>query len=281
MSDSPFALPPGVWQETLAAQLAARLAPDPAVRAWVVFGSAAAGTADEWSDLDALLVVRAEAQERFSHLDWLRPSGEIYTSERHSGPFSRTFRVCFTDLRRLDIVLAAEDDLAQIACWPSVPFADPRARRVLFSRSIVVDDALAQTRPAPVLNPPAPGALEAMADNFWHKGVLAVVKVMRNDRLIALHLALEMAQEGLTLGMLLRDRTTGTSHHRTGGAGNGIVDKWSLTEMPRTASGILSLIAQCGAEFDALSARWQPDYADRRQPFLDFIETARHALPGG
>jgi hypothetical protein len=63
-----------------------------------------------------------------------------------------------------------------------------------------------------------------MANAFWFKAVQAVLKVVRGNRLIALHLALDLLRDCCVLEMLLRDRDTGTSVHRDGGRGNAFVD---------------------------------------------------------
>src|SRR5438034_1311642 len=84
------------WQQSTLEDLARRLKPDPAVRALAVFGSAAEPAPDHWSDIDALLVVAEEARDRFyPALDWLRPFGELYTSDQSAHPFAAVTRACF------------------------------------------------------------------------------------------------------------------------------------------------------------------------------------------
>jgi hypothetical protein len=115
-------------------------------------------------------------------------------------------------------------------------------------------------------------------NSFWFKGMLAVTKVVRNDLLIALHLALEMVQDCCVLGMLLRDRLEGTAHHRHGGVGNETVSQLAPTRQPYTASGILDSLEQSSLAFDRLAAQWSDDYQEQRHPLLAGINTARQAL---
>ena len=156
------------------------LEPDSGVLALAVFGSMPTGDQDAWSDLDALLVVTETAQSRFfPDAGWLASLGDLYTSETHAGPWTSVLRICFTDMRRLDLVLTTEAALEQTARWPSVPFADAASRRVVFSRSPALDRALSQPLPPSVLRLPGPDEFQKMTDGFWFRGVLAAVKVIR------------------------------------------------------------------------------------------------------
>lgn len=267
------------WQSETLETLSAMLSPDPAALALLVYGSAARLEADIWSDLDVLLVAGDLEQARFSPgLDWLKPLGDVYAAEHSATPFASVSRICLTDMRRLDIVVTTEAALEQVATWPTVPFADETARAVLFSRSPVLDRALARPLPKHPLRLPSTEDFQGMSDSFWYKGSLAVTKVMRDDRLIALHLALEMLQDCLVLGMLLRDRTEGTSHHRSGGGGNILVDTVDTTLIAPTGHDILRLLEQCSRHYDTLAAQWQAGYEARRKPLLTFISAARRQL---
>jgi hypothetical protein len=150
--------------------------------------------------------------------------------------------------------------------------------RILFSRSPVADRILAQSFAPPELKLIDQAQFRQMVNDFWFKGMLAVYKVVRNDRLIALHLALEMTQDYLVLGMILRDREYGTSHHREGGAGNQLVEQLDTQRKPCTPSGILDQIAQISVDFDELAKEWSPDYRPQRQPLIAWIEYAREYL---
>ena len=67
------------WHEAMIRQLHDLAATDPAVEGLAVVGSGAQGRLDAWSDLDALLIVRPEAFDRFfPALVWLEPLGRVY-----------------------------------------------------------------------------------------------------------------------------------------------------------------------------------------------------------
>lgn len=271
------------WQDDALRDLVALLQGDEAVRALALFGTAGGAEQDVWSDVDLLLVVDEAARERFHPaLEWLQPLGEVYTWDQSANPWWSVTRACFTDFRRSDFVLTTEAALARVEEWPHVPFWRGQersdARGVLFSRSPVVDEVLA--RPFPRPEPPliAGDEFERLANGFWFKGMLAVQKVMRDDRLIALHLALEMVQKCAVLGMLLRDRAEGTAHHRHGGSGNAVADRLEAARHPHTAAGILATVEDSAVAFDALAADWSPAYESRRGPLQEWIGQARRML---
>jgi hypothetical protein len=263
------------WHEATLRQLHDLLWADPAVELLAVVGSGAQDRLDAWSDLDVLLVVKPDALERFaSSLAWIEPIGSIYAVERHRGEFSAVVRVCFEDLRRLDLVVTTEAALASHADWPSLPFA--AGSRVLFSRAPAAESVLAGPHaPSP---PHIPDQTFAdLANGFWFKGVVAVQKVVRGDLLVALHLSLELIQECCVLAMMLRDRELGTTQHRDG-VGNQAAAELETTRRPHTAAGILDSIEQSGIAFDRLATRWSDAYRPRRHPLLAWVASARQAL---
>ncbi|MCL4393889.1 MAG: hypothetical protein M1482_03620 [Chloroflexi bacterium] len=91
-------------------------------------------------------------------------------------------------------------------------------------------------------------------------------------------MALDMVRDCCVLGMLLRDRAAGTTHHRTGGAFNDVVAQLDRARQPYTPSGILDTIEQCSVAFDHLAAEWSKDYVPRRQPLLAWIGFARRMM---
>jgi hypothetical protein len=232
---------------------------------------------DLWSDIDLLLVVDAEAKGRFHPAtDWLAPLGKLYAWEQSSNPFASVTRVCFRDFRRIDFVITTEAALEQAEDWPSIAFW--KGTRTLFSRSPRVDRVLARTFTPPVPRLISPDEFQSMAHAFWFKGALAVTKVVRNDLLIALHLALEMVQDCCVLGMLLRDRSEGTAHHRHGGVGNETVAQLAPARQPYTAAGILRTLEESSIAFDRLAAQWSDAYREQRHPLLAWINVARQTL---
>ena len=243
----------------------------PEVRALVVTGSGATGAdMDRWSDLDLVVVTADAAAGGFaSAVEWLAPIGEVYALDTSVGPDRETVRVCFTNLRRVDFLFVRQSALAVFAAAPGPLQA---GARVLLDRT---GGALGEAlRGVPGAASPDPDAAEdafrSLERGFRWNGVLAAAKVGRGDLLIGAHLALEMAQACLVLGMLLRDRALGTRHHRRG---DGAVPPLRLPS-ELTAEGVADLIAASCACWEALGVEWDPAYVFPKAPMLALLGRA-------
>jgi len=231
--------------------------------------------ADAWSDLDVLILVEDAALPRYyPSTDWLQELGDVWAVEQPPG--GATTLVRFADFRRLDLVFRRRSEVSEIATWgASLLWA---GHRVIFSRAPDLDAALAQffMRPAP---PPYDAVQFAwMVNAYWFAAAAAVYKIVRGDLLIALHLALELEQQCLVLGMMLRDRDEGTTHHRDGGGGDPYVARLRGAQQEYTATGMFRIIEVCAIEFDALAAQYKDRYAEHRHPLLRNIAEARSTL---
>lgn len=252
---------------------------DSGVCALIVFGSMAGNrdVQDEWSDVDVLLVVRDSEVTRFwPSTTWLESAGDIYAMNQSSDEYRSTTRIVFADLRRVDVAIASETAMARVSEWPRNPLLGPV--RVVFSRSPVIDHDMGLTfepRPAAV---PSDESSDEMANAFRFKAMLAVQKVVRHDLLIALHLALDLVRDCCVLGMMLRDRSTGTSYHRSGGAGNHLVRQLDAWRTPYSAEGILESIQRSALTFDALAERWQPTARDGSGPVIEAAQRAQNTV---
>jgi hypothetical protein len=122
---------------------------------------------------------------------------------------------------------------------------------------------------------PSAEQFTTLADGFWFRAVVAISKVVRGDRAIALHLALGLLQDACVLAMMLRDRATGTNHHRTGGMANDIVNTFPGAGLPPTAMGILDLVEGSARIFDRLAGSWNGSYASRFEVLLTALDLAR------
>ncbi len=268
----------GLWHDAAIDELTALLRPDESVRALILTGSCVQPRVkDTWSDIDVVVVVDNAARNRFyPSTDWLASLGDLFAVDQSSHSNWLTTRVCFTDMRRVDFSFIKESALQQTAEWNYNPFS--AGSRVLFSRSPIVKAALEHTP-----EPPKPPVFtidqfQTMANHFWFKGMLSVNKVMRNDLLIGLHLALDMVRDCLVLGMLLRDRAEGTNHHRLGGAFNHVTDQLNVLQHRYTPTGILGIVEQNSIVFDELAAQWSGSYQEHRQPLIEWIAYARDTL---
>jgi predicted nucleotidyltransferase len=263
------------WQLGTAHNLSAVLALDSAVRALIVFGSAASRPAarlDGWSDLDLLVVVKDGATDRFvSSLDWLEPLGGIFAWEHHPRPFRHTLRVCLDDFRRLDLVIADENAVEQLSEWARVPFVGQK--RVLFSSSTEVDKMLMRPSLPLVSARPSPTDFAQMANTFWFKGAKAVERVVRGDLLVGLHLSLDQVRDCLALGMMLRERE--------GTADAAVLDQLHGAARPFTPLDILDSLEHSAHAFDALAEAWSPVYWPRTGSLQAWIAAARAALAAG
>lgn len=268
------------WHSSMTDALTHLLLADQDVVLLGVFGSAQRpGELDAWSDLDVLVVVRDKAMPRFyPSTTWLEPLGRLFAREQFDGDAASTTRVCFEDLRRLDLVIAAESSARRVNSWPQVAFAN--GIRVLFSRSAQIDACLAGPLRASAYTPPSAEQFARLADGFWFRAIVAIAKVARDDLVIGLHLALGLYQDCCVLTMMLRDRATGTGQHRTGGVANDSVATYSGTAQPPTAEGILNLVEATGRIFDRLALSWSESYRPRIEQLQAAVDLARKAISG-
>ncbi len=268
-----------LWQTETLEQLKDLLRSFDVVQAMVVVGSFASDSVqpDFWSDIDLVMVVADnDIDQFFPATDWLKPMGDVYTTSQSEDPPRYTSRICFTDMRRLDLVFILASAFDDPRSWNYNPFQN--GHRVLFSKSRIVDQFLLQEFAiAPASGDPQ-AQFAAMSNDFWFKGMLAVSKVIRNDLLIALHLTLDLVRDALVLKMMLRDRSEGTRHHRIGGIGNELVMEMNASSPTYSRLGILSSIEQSAQLFDQLSKEWSDNYQDQRFPLLEWINIAREDI---
>jgi hypothetical protein len=271
-----------VWQIQTIEYLQTLLASSKNILALALFGSAMKDNYqfDIWSDLDCLLVVSDNAfSQYYPAIDWLNNLGELHAYQQSANIFHTTTRACFTDFRRLDFVITTQSQLDRLSEWPSIPFY--QGVRLLFSRSAQATHLLAQTWPAPKPTYLLQTEFDEMANHFWYKAMLAAYKTIRNDQLIALHLALDLVRDCCVIGMMLRDRAEGTNIHRYGGVGNDLVAELESVGSSYSATGILNIIEKSAVQFDQLAAQWSDTYREKRQPLIEWLEHIRHKIDLG
>jgi predicted nucleotidyltransferase len=232
---------------------------------------------DYWSDIDVLVVVTDDSLNRFfPTTEWLNNFGKLYTHSQSADDFKCTTRACFENFNRIDFLITTKSKVAAIRKWSDVPFYS--GVKVLFSRSEVLDEMVAQKQ----YQQKSPAVSEEqfldMVRDFRFKSMLAVHKVVRSDLLIGLHLAQDLIRDCCVLGMMLRDRATGTNVHTHGGAGNQLVAQLEVTRKPFTSLGILDSIKESNEAFEKLAYEWSSTYKENRQPLLDWIEQAKAEL---
>lgn len=252
---------------------------EPDARAFVLSGSLAAPGVQEdvWSDVDAKIVLADHAVDCYAlSTAWLEPFGRLIGAERHANRVTRTLRVCLEGFQRFDLMFIAESALAQPSLWDHPPFHP--ADVVVWSRLADLAPRLAAL-PLPAEYQDIPcEEIEKLVDAFWFKAALAIAKVARNDLLIGLHLALDLARDNLVLQMIRRDREKRTTVHRLGGWGNELVTRFSWNGKASSGEEILDLIRVSGEIFDELAAALLSDY-DQRGPLLfPSLESARQPV---
>ncbi len=266
------------WQEETLLRLSDILQSDPDVLGLVLTGSLAqeAAVPDDWSDLDVLVVVRDAAITRYyPSIAWLGRLGDLWAWEQPQGGHVTLAR--FSDFRRVDLVFHLESELEQVGEWGARPLW--AGHRQIFSRSDALDTALARPFERSSYEPVPSDQFETMAARFRFACGVAVYKVVRGDLLIAAHLALELVQDCLVLGMMLRDRDLGRTHHREGGAYGHLLEQAPSLPRPYDALSILETVEQAATLFDALGSRWSDSYSTQREPLLIQIQKARDSLP--
>jgi hypothetical protein len=239
------------------------------VVALAINGSVAREEADEWSDLDLIIVVTAMVP-LFPSLDWLNPMGEIFTYSQSSSEDRGTTRIVFDDLRRVDLSFHTQQAVQSLTPDNRVSFC--RGSKIIFSRSKAISEKLTAAYSPPV-NTFSRHDFSKMANDFWFKAVLAVTKIARDDRLIAAHLVLDCWRDVMVLAMRERDLSTGTTVHKTGGVGNDFVNQLLPFDDFGSAS-LLSQLKDAAILFEVIALRLYPDYVSIRHKLLTLIQRA-------
>lgn len=261
-----------MWHELTLRDISGLLASNPDVLVLAVVGSGAQGRLDAWSDLDLLMVVQPDAlRSYYPSLAWLAPAGAIYAFEQNENEFRSVSRVCFADMRRIDLLVTTEEALQRVDHWPRIPFAG--GSRIIFSRSAIADAVLSHTyRPAlPVVSETA---FEELVNGFLFKAMLATNKVVRGDLLVAVHLSLDLLRDCAVLALWARDRAEGRTHGH-GNSGSETMQRLQRVQRPFTPIGVLDGIQASARLFDELAGVWSPAYGAQSEPLLEWIGAAR------
>jgi hypothetical protein len=234
---------------------------------------------DYWSDIDLLVVVKDDQLDKFfPPIKWIDFFGELYTYDQSSDGYKYTTRVCFDNFNRVDFVFTTEEQLASIDDWPSIPFAS--GIEIIFSRSAIINQMARRSYPQQRMQPAAERQFIELVRDFRFKSMLAIYKVVRDDLLIALHLAQDLIRDCCVLGMMLRDRKLGTTVHKHGGPGNQLVVALEKAQQSFKSSGILESIKESNLIFEKLAREWSNEYQDNLQPLLNWIDKAKDELYG-
>ncbi len=263
------------WREATLEKLTQILQPANQVLSLSLFGSLSNPeiAKDKWSDIDALLIVADEALDKyFPSIDWLKPLGKIFALQQSSNKQSQCSKVIFSDFKKIDLVISTRSKLiAGKPFWTKQKFVfsnSPEAKQIMQEKAL-----------PSIPDNPNDYDLKKLSDQFWFISFVVVTKVIRNDLLIALHLALDLYRNCLLLGMWQRDRETGTYIHRTGGAKNTLlVKEMDIKIEDLSKKGVLLLVEKCRQEFDKLALEWDPDYTPHLPIFKKVLEMAEEEI---
>jgi hypothetical protein len=272
------------WQARAVEQLGQLFENDPDARVFVLAGSLADTEVEDdfWSDVDVKVVLADPSVDRYYlSVAWLHLFGRLICMERHEDQVTKTLRVCLDGFRRFDLVFIPESACQNPSSRDQNLFRPPYT--VVWSR---LPDFKADLKPnleTQIASLPASaefqdisGAeIEHMADHFWFKAAVAIAKVARNDLLIGLHLALDLARDCLVLQMIRRDQVMGTNIHHTGGWGNELVERFSWDGQECSPVKILDLITRICETFDKLALELSSSYHLRGPLLFPTIERAR------
>jgi len=262
----------GAWREKALEKLEALFSENANIISLSLFGSVSKpeGQEDEWSDLDVLVVISDESLDTlYPTREWLKPFGEIFAIQQNSDEIHCNVKVVFSDFKKIDFVLTtkskAENELQYLT-----------KQKVIFSKDEAITKLLEE---APIsLSNNTDYQFDNLIEEYWYISFVAVAKLIRQDLLISLHLTLELYRKCLELGMWLRDRETGTNIHRIGGVRNDLIEKMNIKLQGGSKKEILSLIEQCGREFDALALEWKPNYKEHFPTFKKLLGLAREDI---
>jgi hypothetical protein len=90
---------------------------------------------------------------------------------------------------------------------------------------------------------------------------LAATKLGRHDRLIGMHLLLELLQACLVQAMLLRDRDEGTHIHRTGSSLDRLTDEVArIAQLPLDTAGRPNVVGRTVNLYGQWRSQLEPGY---------------------
>jgi hypothetical protein len=241
------------WQGHTLPVLAEMAFADARIRDFQVHGSASDPdvSTDRWSDLDVLITAAdpVTAAEDFARQIGRRLS-PVFAANRSGNSSRYCVRLVLRDLRRIDVTATVAPGGEQ--------GQDPPAKG----------------------QPPADTVAELIGD-YQFDAVLAAVKAVRGDVLIGAHLTLQLARHVLVIAMLLRDRDTGTTHHRFGGSR---WDTWAsrlaVAPAPCTPAAIIEAIRWYTTMLDDIAAHWAPQPQLDNSPLLTLLDSIDEAALG-
>lgn len=263
-----------LWQQQTLEEIKKLFSNYNSVHGLAISGSLNTDIVDIWSDIDLIVVVEDDKIPEFAdNLDWLKPLGTLFAYQNKGDEYSTTIKVVFDDFKRIDFVFTTVSALKAIVQSPrsnlwqniKVIYSDSEVTRTLLGSEYIPEKPKEFSKKQ----------FQDLVNNFWFISSLSLSKVIRNDLLIALHLALDLYKECLLLAILIRDKETGTTIHKTGGIGNDLAKNIDIALEDISPEAVLNLLEQCGQEFQKLCFRWNSNSPDQFAIFEPIIAKAR------
>lgn len=194
------------------------------------FGSLAAGTVDEWSDVDVLIVVPDAGLARFwPDRAWLPslPGLGKAVAYKHwpFPPSSGVTQVLVDDGRHLDLMVVEESAVEE--------------------RLALLADL------EPVVGP---DRLDTIANELLFDAIGAVNRSARGERLLATQLALKLLEHCLAAAMVVRDVATGTCLHAGPSTHDVLADLLPAVPSSPQPADILELVSASMDCFERITA---------------------------
>ncbi len=202
---------------------------------------------DEWSDIDLKITLDKKLIKKYYFdLKWLEKLWNIFSVEKNHSENFYTIRVCLDNFERFDITFIT-NWISEIENWHII-----WKYKIIFSNTKNLPEKIDKIEHKKwwwinLEN------LQSFQGNYWHKANNAIIKVMRNDLIIAHHLTLDLARDCLVLQMNLRDKKLNTNIHRTWDFWNKIIQKLMINEDNYSERYILNSIKKYSKLFEELS----------------------------
>ncbi|MGY4969594.1 hypothetical protein ACWGCC_10230 [Streptomyces nigrescens] len=218
------------WQLQTVPELQEMASCDSRIRELRLHGSAGGDRprTDQWSDIDLSITTDEpiSVAEDFAREISARYS-PVFATSRSGNSAHYTLRLVLSDLRRFDITAEGPTGSA-VPSGPTHEARDDPAR-----------------------------AVTDLINEFRFDAVLAAIKAARQDVLIGAHMTLQLARHVLVAAMLLRDRDTGTSHHRFGDSRwNAWASPLAAAPTPYTPGGVTAAVRFYLDVFEETLSEW-------------------------
>jgi len=202
---------------------------------------------DKWSDIDLKIILDKKLIEKYYfNLEWLEKLGTIFSLEKNNSKNFHTLRICLNNFQRFDITFVT-NWILEIEKWHIL-----WKYKILFSNIDNLGEKIDKITHEKWSWININNLLD-FQENFWHKANNAIIKVMRNDLIIAHHLTLDLARDSLVLQMNLRDKKLNTNIHRTWEFWNEIINELIINQNNNPKDFILESIKKYSKIFEELS----------------------------